>query len=60
MVADGKVYMITAVHVDDVVVAGANETRRNFHTALVNNFPTKNLGEMPWYTGCALNRDWES
>ena len=56
---DGKVELIVAVHVDDIVIAGSDETCRDFHAALVKNFPTSNLRELTWYTGCAFKRDWE-
>ena len=47
-----------AVHADDNV-AGSDETCRDFHTALVKKFPTNNLGELTWYTGCDFKRDCE-
>ena len=59
MVMDGKVQLIMAVHVDDIVIAGSHETCRNFHAALTAKFPTNNLGELTWYTGCAFKRNWE-
>ena len=59
MVVDGKVELIMAVHVDDIVIAGSDETCKDFHAALVTKFPTNNLGELTWYTGCAFKRDWE-
>ena len=59
MVADGKVELIMAVHVDDIVIAGSDETCRDFHAALSMKFPTNDLGELTWYTGCAFKRNWE-
>ena len=60
MVVGGKVELIKAVHVDDMVIAGSNETCRGFFATLVTQFPTNNLGELTWYTGCcAFKRDWE-
>eukprot|EP00904_Undaria_pinnatifida_P014208 jgi/Undpi1/9918/HiC_scaffold_28.g12372.m1 len=59
MVADGKVELIMAVHVDDIVIAGSDEACRDFHAALNTKFPTNNLGELTWYTGCAFKRNWE-
>ena len=59
VVVDGKEELIMAVHVDDIVIAGSNETCRDFHAALVTKFPTKDLGELTWYTGCAFKRDLE-
>ena len=59
MVVDGKVELIMAVHVDDTVIAGLDEACRDFHAALNTKFPTNNLGESTWYTGCAFKRNWE-
>ena len=59
MVVDGKVELITAVHVDGIVIAGSDKTCRDFHAALNTNFPTNNLGELTWSTGCAFKRNWE-
>ena len=59
MVVDGNVKLIMDVHVDDIVIAGSDETCKDFHAALVTKFPTNNLGELTWYTGCAFKRDWE-
>ena len=56
---DGKVELIMAVHVDDIVIAGSDETCRDSHAALTTNFPTNYLGELTWYTGCAFKRNWE-
>ena len=41
------------------MIAGSDETCKDFHAALVAKFPTNNLGELIWYTGCAFKRDWE-
>ena len=55
MVVDGKVELIMAVHVDDTVIAGSDETCRDVHAALTTKFPTNNLGELTWYTDRAFN-----
>ena len=57
MVVDCKVQLIMAVHVDDIVIAGSDESCRDFHAALVTKFPTNNLGEL----GVLLNAtgNWE-
>ena len=47
-----------AVHVDDIVVAGSDEPCRDFHAASNTKFPTNNLDELNWYTGCAFKRSW--
>ena len=59
MVVDGKVELIMAVHVDDIVIAGSDEACRDFHAAINTKFPTNNLGELTRYTGCAFERNWE-
>ena len=59
MVADGKVELIMAVHVDDIVIAGSDEACRDFHAALNTKFPTNNLLELFWYPGCDFKRNWE-
>ena len=41
------------------MIASSNETSKYFHAALVAKCPTKKLGELTWYTGCAFKRDWE-
>ena len=57
MVVDGKVELIMAVHVDGIMIAGSDEARRDFHAALNTKFHTKDLGELTWYSGCALKRN---
>ena len=59
MVVDGKAELSMAVHVDDIVIAGSDEACRDFHAALNTKFPTNNLRELTWYTGCAFKRNWE-
>ena len=59
MVVDGKVELIVAVHVDDGVIAGADDTCGDFHAALTTKFSTNYLVELTWYTGCAFMRNWE-
>ena len=60
MVVDGKVKLIMAIHVDDIVIAGLNKARRDFHAAFNTKFPTNNLGELTWHTVCAFKRIWVS
>lgn len=58
MVVDGKAELILAVHIADIVIIGSNETCRGFRLALVTKSPTKNLGELTWYTAWAFKHDW--
>ena len=51
MVVDGKVELIVAVQVDDIVIAGSDEKCRDFYADLAKSFLTNNLGELTWYTG---------
>lgn len=60
MVVDRRVKSMLAVHADVIVIAGSNETFRNFHAGLVTKIPTNSRGELTWYTGCAFRRDWHS
>ena len=59
VVVQGKVELIIVDHVDAIVMAGTDETCRDFHAALVTKFPTINLGEQTWYTGYAFKHDWK-
>ena len=59
MVVDGKVELIMAVHVGDIVFAGPDETCRDCRAAITTKFPTNNLDELTWYTDCAFKRNWE-
>ena len=40
MVVDGKVELIMAIHVDDIVIAGSNETCRDFYPCLLYTSPS--------------------
>ena len=59
MVVDGKVELIFAIHVHDIVIAGLNEAYRDFHAALNTKCTTNNLVELTWCTGCAFKRNWK-
>ncbi|CAM9682620.1 unnamed protein product, partial [Sphacelaria rigidula] len=47
----GDVRVILVFHVDDIHISGPEE--------YVGEFPTNNLGEVTWYIGCAVDRDWD-
>ena len=51
MAMDGKAQLTMAVPIDDIVIAGLDDTCRDFPAALVTKSPTDNLGELTWYTG---------
>ena len=46
-------------YVDDILVSGEKETCDELHHTLNENFPTENIGELKWYLGCAVERDWQ-
>ena len=53
------VKLILVVHVDDILVSGEKEACDELHHTLNRNFLTENLGELKWYLGCAVERDWQ-
>ena len=55
----GKVELVMADQVDDIMIALTDEKCRDFHSALTTKLPTNNLGELTWYTGCAYEHKWE-
>ena len=57
MVVDGKVKLIMAVRIDDIVIAGSDETYTGFHAALATKFPKNNLGELTCDTECDFKCD---
>ena len=58
-ILEGVMELILVVHVDDILVSGEKEACDELHHTLNDKFPTKNLGELKWYLGCALERDWQ-
>ena len=55
----GKVKVILVVHVDDILVGGPETEVLEVGKILNSKFPTNNLGEVSWYMGCAVHRDWD-
>ena len=53
------VKLILVVHIDDSLVSGKREASGVLHLTLKEIFPTENLGELKWYLGCAVERDWQ-
>ena len=51
--------VILVVQVDYILVSGKKEACDVLHHTLNENFPTENLGELKWYLGCAVERDWQ-
>ena len=58
-IVEGVLKLILVVHVDDVLVSGEKEACDELHHTLNEQFPTENLGELKWYLGCAVERDWQ-
>ena len=58
-IVEGVVKLILVVHVDDVLVSEEKEACDELHHTLNEYFPTENLGELKWYLGCAVERDWQ-
>ncbi|CAM9916586.1 unnamed protein product [Sphacelaria rigidula] len=53
----GDVQIIFVVHVDDVVISGAEENVRKVGKVLNDRSPTNDFGGVTWYIGCAADRD---
>ena len=58
-IVEEMVKLILVVHVDDILVSGEKKACDELHNTLNRNFPTENLGELKWYLGCAVERDWQ-
>ena len=56
---EGVVKLILVVHVDDILVSGEKEACDELHRILNGKFPTEIFGELKWYLGCAVERDWQ-
>ncbi|CAN0008532.1 unnamed protein product [Sphacelaria rigidula] len=54
----GEVCAILAVHVDDILIGIEAKRVERVCIILNNRFPTNNLGEVQWYMGCAIERNW--
>ena len=51
--------LILVVQVDGILVSGKNEACDEIHHTLNKNFPTGNLVELKWYSGCAVELNWQ-
>ena len=58
-IAEGLVKLILVVHVDDVLVSGKKEACDKLHHPLRKIFLTEKFGELKWYLGCTVERDWQ-
>lgn len=61
MHVDGKVDIVVAFHVDETALAGSDGNCKYIHAAWVVKYPTSNLAELTWCTGCAFiaTGNWE-
>ena len=55
-----EVMGIVAIHVDDILYAGTKSLAKVVVEALGDSLPTKNLGEVKFFLGCAFIRDREA
>ena len=58
-IVKGVVKLILVVHVDDILVSREKEACDELHHTLNEFFPPENLGELKWYLGCSVERDWQ-
>ncbi|CAM9598633.1 unnamed protein product [Sphacelaria rigidula] len=54
-----EVRVILEIHVDDILISGTEEYVGKVGQILNEKFPTNNLGEVTWYMGCAVGRNWD-
>lgn len=60
LIEEGKVAILLVFHVDDIFVVGEKERIDRFGEDMNKSVPTKNLGELRWYSGCFYERDWKA
>ena len=58
-IMEGVVKLILVVHVGDILGGVKKEAYDELHNTLNDFFPTEILGELKWYPGCAVERDWQ-
>ena len=58
-IVEGVVKLLLVAHVDDILFSGEKEACDELHHTLNENFLTENLGELKWYLGCVVERDWQ-
>ena len=59
-VVDDEVLGMVMIHVDDILFAGLKRLGEFLVQALGDCLPTKNLGEIIFFLGCAFRRDREA
>ena len=58
-IQEGKLVLILAVHVDDMVVVGTRVDVNKLLVMLNKDFETNDLGELSFFTGCTITQDTE-
>ena len=59
-IVKGKVVLVLAVHVDDMAAAGPRDEIDKLLVTLNKDFTTVDLGELTFFTGCAVVQDVEN
>ena len=54
-----EVVLALVVHVDDILVSGNEIVYEELPGIMYDQFSTQNLGELEWYLGWTVERDWE-
>lgn len=57
-VEKGHVCVILVVHFDDILIGKETSAMDRICDILNEGYPTSDLGEVQWYAGCAVERDW--
>ena len=55
-----SVSIVTVVRVDDIFAAGVKSRCDQLCEYPNRLVPVNNLGELRWYAGCRLSRDWDA
>ena len=59
LIREGKLFLILAVHVDDMVVAGTRVEVNKLLVTLNKDFKTNDHGKLSFFTGCTITQDTE-
>lgn len=60
LIEGGKIAIVLVFHVDDIFVVREKERCDRLAEEMNRSVPTKNLGELEWYSGCYHERDREA
>ena len=59
LIREGKLILISTVHVDDMTVAGTRIEVNKLLVTLHKDWETNDLGELSFFTGCTITQDTE-